>query len=128
MNIIDYKIDAPIVVNKTWGREVWLFNDEKLNVCTKLLEIQKDTGFHFHFHLEKSESFFCNEGRVKYFEVNPATREINSCILEKGNSIFIKKGTIHSLLALENSVVIETSTFHQDSDSYRTHKNPEIIN
>lgn len=126
MNNLDNRKDCPVIVKKAWGREVWVFNDEKLNICTKLLEMNEKAGFHFHFHMEKSESFFVQTGSVKYFEVNPETREVSSCILLKGDSIFIRKGTIHSLLSLECSTVIETSTFHRDSDSYRTHKNPEI--
>jgi len=116
------------IVYKQWGREVWVFNDEKLNICTKILELKKGTGFHYHFHLIKEENFYVKKGRVKYFQIEPYTREVEFCTLEEGETFFVKKGAVHSLLALEDSEIIETSTYHRDSDSHRTHKNSEILN
>lgn len=129
MNRIEFSKGYPTtIVNKEWGREIWVFNDERLNVCTKILELKGGKGFHYHFHLIKEENFYVQKGRVKYFQIDPFTREVESCTLKVGESFFIKKGTVHSLLALEDSEIIETSTYHRDSDSRRTHKNPEISN
>jgi quercetin dioxygenase-like cupin family protein len=127
MKYIEYlKEYPPQVVPKEWGSETWVFNNERLNICTKILEIKKDKGFHYHFHLIKEENFYVQKGKVKYFQIDPYTREVECCILNEGESVFLKKGVVHSLLALEDSIIIETSTYHRDSDSHRTHKNSEI--
>ena len=126
MNPLEIRITHPQIVKKEWGEEIWTLNDKELNLCSKLLNVNAKSGFHFHSHLNKEEQFFVFSGEVKYFEIDPETREVHSIILKVGDSIFIKKATSHSILALKNSVIIETSTFHEDSDSYRTHLNPEI--
>ena len=126
MNPLEGKITHPQVVKKDWGEEIWTLNDKEFNLCSKLLNVNADRGFHFHSHLNKKEQFFVFRGAVKYFEIDPETREVCSIILNVGDSIFINPATSHSILALKDSVIIETSTFHEDSDSYRTHLNPEI--
>ncbi len=127
MNPLEGKITRSKIVQKSWGSEEWVFNDEKLNLCSKILVVKKDKGFHFHSHLNKSEQFLVLSGKVKYFEIDPSTRNVNSIILNTGDAIFIKPATSHSILALDDlSAILETSTFHEDSDSYRTHLNPEI--
>lgn len=120
------RITSDKKVPKKWGEEVWLFNDEKTNLCSKLLIVNKNKGFNYHFHLIKEEHFRLCSGKVKYFEINPENASIDSIILNEGDGIFINRGTVHSVLALEDSVIFETSTFHRDEDSYRTHKNAEI--
>lgn len=126
MNPLEGKITRSKFVFKSWGSEEWILNDERLNLCSKLLLIKKDKGFSYHFHRDKSEQFLVVSGKVKYFEINPTNREVYSIVLHVGEAIFIHPSTSHSVLALEDSAILETSTFHRDSDSYRTHVNPEI--
>lgn len=126
MNILETKITRSKIVQKKWGHEEWVFNDAALNICSKLLFVNANNGFHFHCHLNKMEQFLVTKGRVKYFQIDPETREVMSIYLNVGDAIFINPPTCHSILATEDSIILETSTFHEDSDSYRTHINSEI--
>ena len=79
-------------VEKEWGYELWLANNEEENYCGKILFIKKGYQGSMHFHSKKHETFYILEDRLKP----------------------------HQLIAHEGDVkFIEISTFHRDSDSYR---------
>ncbi len=100
-----------VEVSKSWGKEVWMANTELY--CGKLLILKKDKSCSLHFHNIKDETFYIYSGKV-LMKIEEGGRVMNV-----GDAILIKPGTKHKFTGLEDSVIIEISTHHEDSDSYR---------
>lgn len=111
----------PKYVEKEWGHELWLFNDEELNICSKILFIKKGSKFSMHMHYSKSENFFVQSGKciLRIHKMQQSSPQTVQTVLDKGESFFVDRLTAHQLEALEDTTIIETSTFHRDEDSYR---------
>lgn len=107
----------PQIHKKGWGREVWLANHEKY--CGKLLEFNAGASFSMHYHMLKHETFYVLKGSLKLelYDLSDATE--HEVELKQGSITEIPAGNPHKLTALEDSVVIEISTQHFESDSYR---------
>ena len=97
-------------VKKEWGKETWLVNRD---YCGKRLILNKSYRCSMHFHKNKDETFYVLKGKV-LMEIGN-----KKCIMLPGNSILIEPNTKHRFTGLENSEIIEFSTHHEDSDSYR---------
>ena len=86
----------------------------------KLLFIDEHARCSNHKHKIKTETFFCPEGRViltvegKKYDLNPMAR---------GKTIF--PGEHHTFWAEVQSVLIEASTHHEETDSYRLNVSQE---
>tara|TARA_R110000772_G_scaffold78991_2_gene169169 strand:+ start:142 stop:528 length:387 start_codon:yes stop_codon:yes gene_type:complete len=119
---ISVKVRKPIRIQKTWGYEEWIHNDEEY--CGKLLVFTKvKNRFSMHYHIQKKETWYIQEGRFQFNWIDVEIGKLESCILEKGESVLIERGLPHQLIALEdNSVVFEVSTEHFDEDSYRVYR------
>jgi len=98
-------------VEKLWGKEVWMANEEKY--CGKRLYLTKGKRCSLHFHKNKDETFYIESGKV-LMEIEGEVR-----ILNPGDFVKIIPGVKHRFSGLEDSLIIEISTFHEDSDSYR---------
>ena len=105
---------------KGWGAEHWISNNELY--CGKLLEFNEGSSFSMHYHLNKTETFYVLKGSLKLEFFNLETADRKALQIKSGDVIDIPSGTPHKLTALENSVIIEISTHHEDSDSYRIEK------
>jgi mannose-6-phosphate isomerase-like protein (cupin superfamily) len=99
------------IVPKLWGEEHWIVNEP--DYCGKILILKKGYRCSLHAHYLKKESFFCLSGKIK-IEINDFYYNIN-----EGMSIDIPVGAYHRFTGLEDSQIIEFSTHHEDSDSYR---------
>ena len=108
---------APDYHNKNWGREIWLCNNDEF--CGKILEIDAGSGFSVHFHVNKREVFYILEGKGILNWIDLETAERREGILEQGMIIEIPRLMPHQIIAESNMKVIEFSTHHEDSDSYR---------
>ena len=105
-------------VNKRWGRELWIHNDEQY--CGKILEIDKNARFSMHFHKLKTETWYVISGELKFEWIDFETAEWKTDELVPGTSVHIPSGLAHRLTALTEGVrIMEVSTQHFDSDSYR---------
>lgn len=120
-NELEILKSTPKYVEKDWGYEKWLFNDEKLNICTKILFVKQGHKFSLHFHDLKRESFFIQSGKcvIRIHKMQQSSPQTVQTILKGGESFFIDRLTAHQVEALEDTTIIETSTFHRDEDSYR---------
>jgi len=131
-------------VSKGWGWEKWIVNNDKY--CGKLLYICKDKKLSLHYHKNKEETFYCQSGEVivGYYD-DPAIDEefanytwetiienlqtgmflgdlplpLHRVNLQEGDSLEIPVGRRHFVYALRDSLIIEYSTHHEDSDSIR---------
>lgn len=110
----------PEIVPKGWGREVILANLPLY--CGKLLCFTKGQRFSSHFHDLKNESFYVLSGRIRFSHFDPANADKLSRELGPGEVVDIPRLCVHQVEAIEESVVIEVSTHHEDSDSYRVEK------
>ena len=121
--IINVDVKAPKHVNKDWGYEMWIHNDEEY--CGKLLVFtDKYNKFSMHYHLKKKESWYVQEGSFKFDYIDVENGKKESIVMLKGDSVTIERGLPHQLTSLENnSIMFEVSTEHFDEDSYRIYRN-----
>jgi len=99
---------------KGWGFEDWIVNNELY--CGKILHFDKGKKCSLHYHKLKDETFYILKGKIK-LKLND--KEI---VLKKGETIRLIPKTNHQIIALENTDIIEISTHHFESDSYRIEK------
>ena len=114
------------IVEKAWGREIIFANygGEHVNYCGKLLiHDQAGSRGSMHFHMRKHETFYVQQGKFKIRWIDVTNAKINEEILEIGDTWTNEPGRPHQIEALvNNSIIIEVSTFHEDRDSYRIMK------
>ena len=104
------------VVNKPWGKEVWInyregenIGDETKLYVMKKLYIVKGTKTSFQYHKEKSETNFLVKGKVEaWFESKPDY--IEKKILNAGSIWSIPPNTKHRIITLEDVTLLEAST------------------
>lgn len=111
---------APSIVEKGWGREIVIDNNDKY--CGKLLEFKKGSEFSFHYHMEKDETFYVLMGELNFGFIDLSKAEYHTKVLKQGQCVRIPRGQPHKIRAEEDSIIIEVSTHHEDSDSYRIGK------
>ena len=98
-------------VEKVWGYEDWLANNNLY--CGKILHINAQHCCSYHYHKLKDETFYILEGHI-IMELNG-----NRFDMVKGDVIRVRPGDKHRFFGIESSDIIEISTQHFDSDSYR---------
>lgn len=116
----------PKVVEKDWGHELWLANNEEEDYCGKILYIKKGKSTSMHYHVDKHETFYVLEGTLR-IDVLRDRDDINahpfSAICNEGDSMEMERERPHKLIAMDHSVtLIEISKFHRDEDSKRLFK------
>ena len=108
----------PEIHLKGWGKEIWWCNSEKY--CGKSLFFTKGKKCSWHHHLLKDETFALHSGKlIVRYGTDPDLTKASEIILEPGDTFYVPPGLIHQMEALEDSELLEFSTFHMDSDSYR---------
>ena len=116
----------PKKVEKDWGNELWLANNEKEDYCGKILFIRKGHHTSMHYHLEKHETFYVIEGTLRVDMLRDrkkSTAHPFTMTIKQGESMEIERGQAHSLVASSaNVTLIEISKFHKDEDSHRLYK------
>lgn len=99
-------------VEKKWGNEEWLVNNEKY--CGKILTLKQGFISSYHHHRKKDETFYVLRGLV-YFKRDGLEMTLNA-----GESVRVRPGQIHQFASLAGvSKIIEISTHHEDGDTYR---------
>lgn len=107
-----YLYGEPIkIVPKEWGAEFWVWNNN--GYCGKILKLRQAHYCSYHAHKNKTETFYILSGKVK-FTLNGEERT-----LVPGDRVHIIPLEYHSFEGLQNSEIMEVSTFHADEDSYR---------
>ena len=122
LNNMDYiNIRKPLQeVQKGWGKEIWLANNNKY--CGKILKFNAGSKFSMHYHVDKEETFYILDGhlKLKYFDLSNAEEKIQD--LYSVDVVDIPQFNPHKIEAIKESTIIEISTHHEDSDSYRIEK------
>lgn len=104
------------VVDKPWGREVWInyrsgenVGDEKKRYIMKKLYIKKGTRTSFQYHHQKEETNFLIHGSIEaWFEDQKG--HIDKQILKAGAIWSIPAGIKHRIVTLEDIILIESSS------------------
>ncbi len=117
MDSIEPIFKNPSVHEKGWGREIWIDNNDEY--CGKILEFAKGSCFSSHFHINKRETFYVLKGSLILSYKDLSTGHDKSEQLKKFDVVEIPRFCPHRITAIEDSVIIEISTHHEDSDSYR---------
>ena len=108
-------------VPKGWGFEKWIHNSKEY--CGKILYFVKGKRCSWHYHTLKDETFYVQSGRIIVrFSEQDKIKDACEVILEKGDNFHVFRGLRHQMEALEDTELIEFSTQHFDSDSYRIQK------
>lgn len=108
-------------VVKGWGNERWLVNVP--SYCAKILEIRSGLRLSWHFHKIKEETFIVLSGEC--FVVYGQDQNIEKAerlLLTPGSRFHVQPGLLHQLIAVSDCQILEVSTAHSDSDSYRVIK------
>lgn len=108
------------VIEKEWGREIWMANNAREDYCGKILQINQGYNTSLHFHLEKHETFYITKGQLQVDLICTLDGVRMTQILSEGDVLEIDRGQPHQLIAYDGDVeFVEISTFHKDADSLR---------
>ena len=81
-----------------------------------------------HFHLNKHEVFYIIEGTLRLDLIDTEIGEEKTIFLNKEESYEVEQGQPHQLIAYQGAVkIIEASTYHEDTDSYRVYTDKEFF-
>ena len=94
-------------MEKPWGYEVWWAETEQY--AGKLLHIKSGHELSLQLHREKDESSYVLSGRLRLTR-GPSQEQLCEEEIGPGFAWRVEPGTVHSLEALEDSVVLEVST------------------
>jgi mannose-6-phosphate isomerase len=98
---------GPKRVEKPWGYEIWWAQTPEY--AGKILVVEAGQALSLQLHRQKDESSYLFSGRLRLTS-GPTQDRLEERVLEPGESWRIEPGTIHSIEALEDSVVFEVST------------------
>lgn len=103
--------EEPLRVEKPWGHELWWAETE--HYAGKLLYVEAGHELSLQLHRRKDESSYLLSGRLRLTR-GPSEEELEEEEIEPGQAWRVEPGTVHSIAALEHSVVLEVSTPHLD--------------
>ena len=104
-------------VPKGWGEEIIIENNEMY--CGKILVFKKGCKFSMHYHMNKDETWYVEDGEFEYRWIDTEKALIPTEILKPGDVVRQRPGQPHHLESLTYGRIFEVSTYHEDSDSYR---------
>jgi len=107
--MLKYLIE-PKIVKKVWGEEKWIWNKD---YCGKKLILKRGFRCSLHKHHKKDEVFYLIRGEI-LMEVGD-----KKFIMKSEDSVHVKPNILHRFTGLTDAQIIEFSSHHKDSDSYR---------
>ncbi|VVB57138.1 Mannose-6-phosphate isomerase [uncultured archaeon] len=112
------------VVSKPWGSETWLAYGEGMPYALKVIRLKAGTKTSLQYHQHKRETNFVYAGRIRFHFQKDPDGPVEQVELEAGTCIQVPPGRIHRVEALEDVILVESSTNHLDdvvrlSDDYK---------
>jgi len=98
-------------VDKPWGHEIWWAETEPY--AGKLLIVNVGHRLSLQFDREKDETSYLLSGRLRLLQ-GPSEDALVESEIGAGEAWRNEPGVVHSIEALEESVVLEVSTPHLD--------------
>jgi len=111
------KHDDITFVQRAWGHELWIENDDEY--CGKLLFVKKGCAGSMHYHFVKKETMYLQSGHVYLDLIDKDTGHKYRQELLPGDKILLEPGQAHRIIGAEDSELFEFSTKHYEEDSYR---------
>lgn len=99
--------ELPLRVNKPWGYELWFAQTDRY--AGKLLHVDADQRLSIQYHAKKDETSYLLSGRLLLSQGSDAN-SLTATELAPGAVWRNEPGQVHTIKALEDSVVIEVST------------------
>lgn len=101
----------PKRVEKPWGHEIWWAHTDRY--AGKILVVEAGHALSLQFHHEKDESSYLLSGRLRLTR-GATANQLEELEIGPGQAWRTEAGTVHTIEALEDSVVVEVSTPHLD--------------
>lgn len=123
--------DALRVVEKVWGREIWLQPDggAVAGYCGKILRVENGAAGSLHYHPRKAETMLVVQGRISVeADVDPVPVGSTHLsepsrwrfVLDEGDTLTLPAGVPHRIAAVDgDATLFEVSTPHDDDDVVR---------
>ena len=103
--------DVPIRVEKPWGHEIWYaWTDQYVG---KMIHVNAGFKLSLQFHRQKDESSYLLSGKL-LLSRGETTDGLKVDEIGPGYAWRNQPGEIHTIEAMEDSVVLEVSTPHLD--------------
>jgi len=99
-------------IDKPWGYEL-VYTSSDAPYCGKVLHVRAGEELSLQFHRRKDETLYLQEGRLE-LEIGEPGRTPDVEVVQAGRAFRLTPGTVHRLRALEDSVVLEASTWEPD--------------
>ncbi len=96
-------------VEKPWGHEL-IWADTELYVG-KVLHVKAGEALSLQFHRQKDETIFVLSGRVR-MQAGSSAHDLEEIELGPGEALRLVPGTVHRVVAVEESDLLEASTPH----------------
>jgi mannose-6-phosphate isomerase len=97
----------PREVSKPWGSELWFAHTDRY--AGKILRVNAGQRLSVQYHREKDETSFLLSGRVKVSQ-GPSVDEMREREVGPGEAWRSEPNVVHTIEALEDSVVLEVSS------------------
>lgn len=101
----------PRRIDKPWGHELWWAETDAY--AGKLLIVNAGQRLSLQLHREKDETSYLLSGRLRLTQ-GASAESLEETEVEPGEAWRNEPGVIHTIEALEDSVVLEVSTPHLD--------------
>ena len=108
---------TPTLDRKGWGAETILINC--MDYCAKFLDFNAGSQGSLHLHRNKHETWYILSGEIVFTWVDTATATHCTHRLCAGDMVDIPRMLPHQVLAIQDTRIMEVSTPHEESDSYR---------
>lgn len=95
------------IVEKPWGREIWVAHTDKY--ALKIIELKKGKRCSLHYHPVKHEHMYVDQGSAQ-MEFEDDHGKMETRMLKAGEVIEYKPNRKHRILAVEDLRLFEVST------------------
>jgi mannose-6-phosphate isomerase len=100
------------IVPKPWGHEM-IFANVPGSFTGKELHVRAGQSLSMQYHERKEEVLAVRSGRIQ-LEIGASVDALDRVEVAPGESVHIRPGIVHRTTAIEDSVVLEASTYHPD--------------
>jgi mannose-6-phosphate isomerase-like protein (cupin superfamily) len=110
-------VEQRVYVEKAWGHEDWIYNGR---YCGKKLHVIKGKACSFHYHKVKDEVMYLESGKIVLtYGWDEDLSHAATITLTPDMAFHIPPGMWHRFQGVEDSVITEFSTHHNDKDVVR---------
>jgi mannose-6-phosphate isomerase-like protein (cupin superfamily) len=94
-------------VEKPWGHELIWARAERYS--GKILFVRAGESLSLQYHRVKDESWYVLDGRAS-IEVGESEGRLEELVVEAGDAVRFRPGTVHRVTAVEDTRILEAST------------------